>query len=176
MGRVGIEPTTLGLKVPCSAAELPARSKLTQGIKPSQSKGSVVCAGAKCAQRRRGDRVISSTAAVTVTPIAGLSVLGRVNVNAGRVTGAPHPLERPCERPDRARPGAAHTCDERLRSFRPPRCVACGAQSVNTRSQQASGARSSDPVSCCAAPRLHASVAQPGASTCLTARSRTRIA
>jgi hypothetical protein len=41
MGRVGIEPTTLGLKVPCSAAELPARMKLTQGINPSQSKGSV---------------------------------------------------------------------------------------------------------------------------------------
>lgn len=30
MGRVGIEPTTLGLKVPCSATELPARTKLNE--------------------------------------------------------------------------------------------------------------------------------------------------
>ena len=30
MGRVGIEPTTLGLKGPCSAAELPARAKVAE--------------------------------------------------------------------------------------------------------------------------------------------------
>ena len=30
MGRVGIEPTTLGLKGPCSTAELPARGNLAE--------------------------------------------------------------------------------------------------------------------------------------------------
>ncbi len=32
MGRVGIEPTTLGLKGPCSAAELPARWNVVRAL------------------------------------------------------------------------------------------------------------------------------------------------
>jgi hypothetical protein len=40
VGRVGIEPTTLGLKVPCSTAELPARRKLIHALNAGQSRGS----------------------------------------------------------------------------------------------------------------------------------------